>query len=97
LQPNADGSFTIWMAPALPAGVPATNWIPTPSQAYLQSVYPDASLLDSNIQPILRMYYPQAGNQPPSVLPCPAGTTGCGDGLPTTYVIPDIINESNRQ
>ena len=28
------------------------------------------------IQPILRMYYPQTGDEPPSILPCPAGTRG---------------------
>ena len=34
LAKNADGSVTIWIAPTLPAGAPATNWIPTPSTAY---------------------------------------------------------------
>jgi len=94
LEPNEDGSYTIWMAPALPEGVAATNWIPTPSQEYLQAIYPNAATLNSEIQPIIRMYYPRAGNQPPSILPCPAGTAGCGDGLPASYVIPEIVNHS---
>ena len=94
LEANEDGSYTIWMAPQLPEGVPATNWIPTPSQEYLQAIYPGVSTLNSEIQPILRMYYPRSGDQPPSILPCPAGTTGCGGGLPTTYMIPEIINHS---
>lgn len=94
LEPNEDGSYTIWLAPALPAGVAATNWIPTPSQEYLQAIYPGVETLNSEIQPILRMYYARSGSQPPSILPCPAGTTGCGTGLATTYVIPEIVNHS---
>lgn len=94
LEPNEDGSYTIWMAPVLPEGVPATNWIPTPSQEWLEGIYPGVGTLNSEIQPIIRMYYPRSGDQPPSILPCPAGTTGCGEGLPTTYVIPEIVNHS---
>ena len=94
LEPNEDGSYTIWMAPVLPEGVAATNWIPTPSQEYLQAIYPNAETLNSEIQPIIRMYYPRAGDEPPSILPCPAGTAGCGDGLPASYVIPEIVNHS---
>ena len=33
LARNPDGSVTIWIAPTLPAGAPATNWLPTPSTA----------------------------------------------------------------
>lgn len=92
LEPNEDGSYTIWMAPVLPDGIPATNWIPTPSQEWLRSIYPGAATLNSEIQPIIRMYYARAGDQPPSILPCPALTSGCGSGLPATYVIPAIVN-----
>ena len=41
LARNTDGSVTIWIGPTLPAGAPATNWIPTPSAAYYQSIYKD--------------------------------------------------------
>lgn len=96
LVANEDGSYTIWMAPSLPDGVPATNWIPTPSSEYFEGIYGEsASTMNWAIQPILRMYYPQAGDQPPSILPCPAGTTGCGRGLAATYKIPMIINHSS--
>lgn len=94
LEPNEDGSYTIWMSPVLPEGIPATNWIPTPSQEWLRSIYPGAATLNSEIQPIIRMYYPRSGDQPPSILPCPAGTAGCGEGLSTTYMIPEIVNHS---
>lgn len=95
LVANEDGSYTIWMSPSLPDGVPATNWIPTPSQEYLQGIYPDAPSVTSLIQPILRMYYAQPGDEPPSILPCPASTPECApDGLDTTYVIPPFINHS---
>ncbi len=30
LQKNADGSLSLWLASAMPAGVPAANWLPTP-------------------------------------------------------------------
>ena len=96
LVPNPDGSFTMWMAPSLPDGVPATNWIPTPSREYYEGIYGDsAAAMSWAIQPILRMYYPQAGDEPPSILPCPAGTRGCADGKAATYKIPMIINHSN--
>ena len=32
LKKNTDGSLTLWLAPSLPAGVPATNWLPSPPQ-----------------------------------------------------------------
>jgi hypothetical protein len=31
LVENPNGSITIWIGPSLPAGAPASNWIPTPS------------------------------------------------------------------
>lgn len=96
LVANTDGSYTIWLAPKLPEGVPATNWIPTPSRAYYEGIYGEstAATMNGAIQPILRMYYPQAGNQPPSILPCPAGADACGSGAAATYKIPMIINHS---
>ncbi len=30
LKPNDDGSLSLWLAPALPASVPESNWLPTP-------------------------------------------------------------------
>ena len=40
LATNADGSLTLWFGPSLPAGAPASNWIPTPSTAYFKTIYP---------------------------------------------------------
>lgn len=31
LKPNEDGSVSIWLAPTMPKGVPAANWLPTPA------------------------------------------------------------------
>jgi hypothetical protein len=39
LARNTDGSVTIWIGPTLPAGAPATNWIPTPSTTYFEGIY----------------------------------------------------------
>jgi Protein of unknown function (DUF1214) len=44
LVKNADGSVTIWIAPTLPPGAPATNWLPTPSSSYYASIYPGVSV-----------------------------------------------------
>jgi hypothetical protein len=30
LKKNTDGSMSIWLASTLPAGIPKTNWLPTP-------------------------------------------------------------------
>lgn len=38
LAKNADGLVTLWIGPKLPACAPATNWIPTPSTAYYQTM-----------------------------------------------------------
>jgi hypothetical protein len=88
LARNADGSVTIWIAPTLPAGAPATNWIPTPSAAYYQSIYngdPDATQpMPTSIRPLIRIYYPTPGNTPPSILPPPGGN------LQATYVFPKL-------
>ncbi|MGI9187077.1 MAG: DUF1214 domain-containing protein, partial [Gaiellales bacterium] len=82
LAKNADGSVTIWIGPTLHAGAPATNWIPTPSQAYLQQVY-GQTLPVANIRPMLRIYYPTPGsNTAPSILPPPNGSMGA------TWMVP---------
>lgn len=70
LAQNADGSYTIWIAPRLPKGAAPSNWIPTPSTEYLQSIYGTSKVLNTTIQPIMRIYAAQPGNQPPSILPC---------------------------
>jgi hypothetical protein len=84
LAKNADGSVTIWIAPTLPAGAPATNWIPTPSMAYYATLYPGKSV-PTQIRPIMRIYYPAPGsNTQASILPPPNGSMGA------TYVFPAI-------
>jgi hypothetical protein len=86
---NSDGSVTIWIGPTLPAGAPATNWIPTPSTAYYQSIYEgdsDATQpMPTNIRPMIRIYYPTPGsNTQASILPPPNGSMGA------TYVFPAL-------
>lgn len=90
------GSYTIWLSPTLPAGVPATNWIPTPSTAYLQSIYGAGTSVNTTIEPILRMYDPRPGNLPPSALPLPRGYgSPKNPRLPSTYVIPPFVPQSD--
>jgi hypothetical protein len=85
LAKNADGSVTIWIAPTLPAGAPATNWIPTPSTAYYDGIYgPQNPAMQTKIRPLIRIYYPTPGNTPPSILPPPNGR------LQATYVFPKL-------
>ena len=73
LKANADGSITIWLGPTLPAGAPATNWIPTPSKAYYQQVY--GRELNTRVRPMVRLYYPTPGSDTePSFLPPPDGS-----------------------
>ena len=31
LKKNPDGSLSIWLAPSMPKGIPASNWLPTPA------------------------------------------------------------------
>jgi Protein of unknown function (DUF1214) len=84
LAKNADGSGTIWIAPTLPAGAPATNWIPTPSTAYYAALYPGVSV-PTQIRPIVRIYYPTPGsNTQASILPPPNRSMGA------TYVFPAL-------
>lgn len=89
LARNNDGSVTIWIAPTLPAGAPATNWIPTPSATYYESIYkddPDATQpMPTSIRPMIRMYYPTPGsNTQASILPPPNGS------MQATYVFPNL-------
>jgi hypothetical protein len=72
LARNADGSLTLWFGPTLPAGVPPSNWIPTPSTAYYSTLYPNTQM-STAFQLTLRMYDPTPGNEPPSILPCSQG------------------------
>ena len=84
LKKNADGSVTLWIGPTLPAGAPATNWLPSPSQAYYQQVYGKAGM-PVNIRPLLRIYYPTPGsNTTPSILPPPNGS------MQSTWVPPAV-------
>lgn len=86
LAKNPDGSLTLWFGPRLHDGAPASNWIPTPSTGYYSAIYtPPASTL---FQLTLRMYYPTPGNEPPSILPCPAQV--CGSKLPESYIPPAL-------
>lgn len=84
LRRNADNSLTLWFGPTLPAGAPASNWIPTPSTAYYSALYPNTQI-STAFQLTLRMYYPTPGNNPPSILPC---TEVCSSVLPESYIPP---------
>jgi hypothetical protein len=83
---NADGSLTLWFGPTLPAGAPASNWVPTPSTAYYSTLYPGYSM-STAFQLTLRMYYPTPGNEPPSILPY---TQGGVQVLPESYIPPRV-------
>jgi hypothetical protein len=87
LARNSDGSLTLWFGPRLPDGAPASNWIPTPSTAYYNAIYPNVQM-STAFQLTLRMYYPTPGNEPPSILPCPQPT--CATALPESYIPPAI-------
>ncbi len=92
LEKNPDGSVTIWLAPTLPAEAPASNWIPTPSTAYLERLYPTCvpppgqpSPCPTVISAVMRIYYPApASNTQASILPPPNGSMGA------TYVFPAL-------
>jgi hypothetical protein len=71
LQPNSEGSYTIWVAPTLPAGADPHHWIPTPSSAYYHAIY-DNPNVNTDIRLLIRMYYPAPGCPGPSILPCGA-------------------------
>ncbi len=81
---NPDGSVTIWIGPNLPTDAPATNWIPTPSDAFYETLYPGIQV-PTPILPIIRIYYPAPGsNTQASILPPPNGSMGA------TYVFPPL-------
>ena len=81
LLTNADGSVTIWIAPTLPAGAPATNWLPTPSSAYYASIY--GVSVPTQIRPMIRTYYPTPGSDTQaSILPPPPHLMGATCVLP---------------
>jgi len=84
LARNADGSLTMWFGPTLPAGAPASNWIPTPSTDYYSTLYPNTQV-STAFQLTLRMYYPTPGNEPPSILPC---SQACATELQESYIPP---------
>ena len=84
LPRNADGSLTLWFGPALPAGAPASKWIPTPSAAYYGTLYPEA--VSTQFQLTLRMYYPAPSDSPPSILKC----TVCTPPLAKSYIPPVV-------
>lgn len=88
LQKNADGSLTLWFAPSRPAGVAPSNWIPTPSTSFFESIYPSGSTMDTNLQIDLRMYYPAPGNEPPSILPYSTSVN-------YTYIPPALVQEAS--
>ncbi len=105
------GTYTIWLAPsseaALKAGAFLENWIPTPSQEYLHSIYGRDASVNSDIAPIFRIYAPQLGTEPPSILPCPecpASETVGGDqgkgppkpALQATYRFPMLMKQSGQ-
>jgi hypothetical protein len=54
LQPNSDGSLSIYMAQQLPAGVPMANWLPIPPGAFniMLRVYgPEGTVEDNTYVP----------------------------------------------
>ena len=93
LESNGDGSITIWLSPTLPGGVSASNWIPTPSTAYFDSIYGAGSGVKTGIEAMIRMYYPTPGNNPPSILPY-TPKRASQSGLPTSYVLPPLVQVS---
>jgi len=89
LAVNTDGSVTIWLGPTPPPDAPLSNWIPTPSTAYYRTVYPwlyPETPVSTAFQLTLRLYYPTPGDDPPSILPCPA----CAPPLPESYIPPTV-------
>jgi hypothetical protein len=90
LARNADGSVTIWIAPTLPTGAPATNWIPTPSTAYYATLYPGFNV-PTTIRPMIRVYYPTPGSDTQaSILPPPSPLPPPYQSLDASYVFPAL-------
>jgi hypothetical protein len=80
MEPNSDGSYTIWVATTLPAGADPHNWIPTPSSTYYDSIYGNPNV-NTGIRLLMRMYYPAPGCPGPSILLC-------GAAKDASYVFP---------
>ena len=93
LAGNADGSLTIWLGPSLPPGVPASNWIPTPSDAYNRTVYGGAHV-STSLRVIMRAYYPSPGDEPPSLLPYTGSTPLPPSTFSGSYVPPAVTVHS---
>jgi hypothetical protein len=81
------GSLTLWFGPTLPAGAPASNWIPTPNTAYYTPIY--GPQISTAFQLTLRMYYPMPGDRPPSILNC-LGPNCDPQVLTETYIPPAV-------
>ena len=97
LAENANGSVTIWIAPTLPAGAPATNWIPTPSTAYYASIYPGQPV-PTQIRPMIRIYYPTPGSDTQaSILPPPSPLPPPNQSLNASYVFPALQNVASSK
>ena len=100
LKANTDGSYTIWMAPTLPAGVSATNWIPTPSTAYFSGLVPAGTKVGTTIEPMMRMYDTQPGEDTPSIMPCPLKVLACvANNIvgQASYVLPAVDGPETDQ
>jgi hypothetical protein len=87
MEPNSDGSYTIWVAPTLPAGADPHNWIPTPSSAYYNSIYGNPNV-NTDIRLMMRMYYPAPGCPGPSILPSSDEQGMSCSAFDPTYVFP---------
>jgi hypothetical protein len=86
LAKNADGSLTLWFGPTLPHDAPASNWIPTPNNAYYKPIY--GKTVSTAFQLTLRMYFPRPGDKPPSILPC--APPHCTTVLHESYIPPAV-------
>ncbi len=93
LARNPDGSLTIWLGPSLPSGVPASNWIPTPSDAYNRQIYGSAHV-STGVRVIMRAYYPTPGDEPPSLLPYEGPTPLPPSTFSGSYIPPEFASPS---
>jgi hypothetical protein len=89
LTKNADGSLTLWFGPTLPPHAFASNWIPTPNNAYYKPIYGEN--VSTDFQLTLRMYFPRPGNRPPSILPC--APPHCTTVLHESYIPPEAVQQ----
>ena len=90
LKLNDNGSLTIFVGPTPPSDPDfLPNWLPAPSTAYYEGIYDNGSEVSTQLQMILRSYYPMPGNQPPSLLPYKAGN------MPETYIPPAVVLDNS--